>query len=276
MDKSLCQLKEMMAQYPRWLVITGAGISAKSGIPTYRDHKGNWQRSRPIQHQEFIEQRSARQRYWSRSLVGWKALGPAAPGDAHFCLSKWEQKGAISLLVTQNVDGLHQRAGSHSVLELHGSIHYVVCLNCGRRDERETVQAQLVADNPRLVDWVEQRVHPSAPDGDAYVEYPYCEEVRCPSCPSCDGILMPDVVFFGGSVPKARVEKVTSALLSSDAVLVVGSSLMVYSGFRFCRLAAEKMLPIAAINKGVTRADELLSCKVEMDCSTALSQLIDA
>lgn len=262
-------LQDFLQQHPRLVVITGAGCSTSSGIPAYRDEAGVWQRSQPIQHKEFIEQVAARKRYWARSLVGWKHVCAAQPNVVHHILANWEAAGRVELLITQNVDGLHQRAGSQAVVNLHGCLEDVFCLACGRADSRAAVQEQLAKHNPELVNYVAA----IAPDGDANVDDLELAQVVTPLCQHCGGDLMPDVVFFGGTVPKPRVVQSMEAIQRADGLLVLGSSLMVYSGFRFCKEAVRLGVPIAAVNRGVTRADELLQCKVWGDCGAVLQKL---
>jgi NAD-dependent SIR2 family protein deacetylase len=183
-----------------------------------------------------------------------------------------EAGGWVHQLLTQNVDRLHQGAGSEKVLDLHGRLDIVRCLECGERTPRDPLQRQLHEDNPGFA----ERAAEKAPDGDAYVERADFNGFQIPSCNSCGGMLKPDVVFFGEGVPKARVEAGRDALLSSDALLVLGSSLMVYSGFRFCRLAAERQIPMAAINLGRTRADDLFDFKLEASCESVLPRLAES
>jgi NAD-dependent SIR2 family protein deacetylase len=266
-------LERFVRDHERLFVITGAGVSAPSGIGTYRDHDGRWQRSAPVQHQDFVSRASARRRYWARSLRGWPSFERAEPNPAHRALAELERRGCIDMLVTQNVDGLHQRAGHERLLELHGSLARVVCLDCGACSPRRDVQAWLEARNSFLLD---VRATP-APDGDADLAGQEDDaRVQVPDCSLCGGLLKPDVVFYGDSVPKPRVEQAFRALNDADAVLVVGSSLMVYSSFRFCRRAAEREMPMAAVNLGRTRADQWFVCKLEADCATVLPRLADS
>ncbi|WP_101760540.1 NAD-dependent protein deacetylase [Oceanicoccus sp. KOV_DT_Chl] len=266
----LQSLIDFVDQRQNLLVITGAGISAQSGIPTYRDDNGSWQHSQPIQHQDFIDKLAQRQRYWSRSAIGWPTISSARPNPAHHALVELERRGKIKLLVTQNVDRLHQYAGHQNVVDLHGRLDQAICLGCGSTESREQIQQRLLANNPFLSKLKAE----IKPDGDAEVADTAIEKIQCPLCLHCNDTLMPDVIFFGGSVPKQRVEKILSALASADGVLIVGSSLMVRSSYRFCVTAAELNIPITAINKGKTRADDILSLKVEADCSETLQQLI--
>ncbi|MBT8146086.1 MAG: NAD-dependent protein deacetylase [Gammaproteobacteria bacterium] len=269
----LTQLTDFIETHPRLLVLTGAGCSAASGIPTYRDNKGDWQRSNPITHQDFISRVASRQRYWARSFVGWPPVRDAQPNSAHQALAELEEKGVVGLLVTQNVDRLHQKAGHAQVIDLHGRLDQVVCLSCDHIISRQEMQQQLTASNPQLAEtpasWT------LAPDGDADVADSLVERLQVPACRFCGGLLKPNVVFFGDSVKRDLVAHIADQLEASDGLLVVGSSLMVFSGYRFCRHAAQHNKPIACINAGKTRADELFQLKLEMDCGEALSTLAD-
>lgn len=266
----LASLASLLAGSERLFVITGAGISAASGIGTYRDHDGTWQRSAPIQHQDFISRASSRRRYWARSMRGWPAFRDAQPNPAHAALVRLEQAGRIQVLVTQNVDGLHQRAGQARVIELHGSLGEVVCLECAARQPRDALQAWLESHNGA---WLEGETR-AQPDGDAeFLDVRHFDDFSEPAC-QCGGILKPDVVFYGDSVPRARVDAVRAELARSDAVLVVGSSLMVYSSFRFAREARSLGLPLMAINQGRTRADDWLDGKWAADSACALPALV--
>ncbi len=266
------RLLDFVDQHPRLLILTGAGISVAEGIPTYRDDAGNWARSDPIQHREFLEQASSRQRYWARSIVGWPMVAQARPTAAHEALANLEQSGHCGLLVTQNVDRLHQRAGHRRVIDLHGRLDRVVCLECHRAISREDMQDELLSLNPALAN----ELASALPDGDAAVADELVARCQVPDCQFCGGLLMPDVVFFGGSVPRTRVDEVYEALADSNALLCVGSSLMVFSGFRFCREAHRQAKPIALVNRGQTRADELASLKLEADCQSLLPELVQA
>jgi NAD-dependent SIR2 family protein deacetylase len=255
--------------HPRLFVLGGAGISTASGIPDYRDRDGGWKRSPPITLQAFVGDALARSRYWARSLVGWRRFGVARPNEAHRALAALERRGRIALLVTQNVDGLHQAAGHAAVVDLHGRLDRVRCLGCERRVPRDGFQRELEQCNP---DWLDLDAL-DAPDGDADLEGLAFERFVVPDCAACGGLLKPDVVFFGENVPRERVDRAARALADSDAMLVVGSSLMVYSGYRFARAAAQARRPIAALNLGRTRADDLLSLKIEADCAAVLGML---
>ena len=258
------------------VVLTGAGLSTGSGIPAYRDAQGQWQHPPPVQHQAFLKDPAVRRRYWARSFVGWPRFGQAQPSAGHTALAALEHAGRVHMLITQNVDGLHQRAGSQTVIELHGSLAAVRCLQCGTEHPRATVQDWLCALNPGF-DPERLRLARSAPDGDVHLEEAASEGFVVPDCPTCGGgLLKPDVVFFGDNVPRDRVARALQAVDDAVGLLVVGSSLMVYSGYRFAEHAHRLGKPVIAINEGVTRADALLAAKVGGDCGTALARLADA
>jgi len=264
------RLAEFVASHRRLLLLTGAGCSTDSGIPDYRDADGQWKRTPPVDYRAFMADAAVRRRYWARSLVGWPRFGQARPNATHHALAALEAAGRVELLLTQNVDGLHQRAGSRRVIDLHGRLDEVRCMGCGARSRRETLQQRLLDANPG---WAALQAA-QAPDGDADLEGDFGGFV-VPDCMACGGLLKPDVVFFGENVPRERVAAVHAHLQCADAVLVVGSSLMVYSGFRFVDAAAKAGLPVAAVNLGRTRADALLSLKVEQPCAQALAFLLD-
>ena len=226
-----------------------------------------------MQYREFVESGHARRRYWSRSLLGWPRVASAEPNAAHRALAALERVGLVRALVTQNVDGLHQRAGSRRVVDLHGRLDEVECLDCGGRVSRHDVQQQLLAWNKHFAGEAAFGAGlPARPDGDAQWEADL-SDFQVPSCSSCGGVLKPAVVFFGENVPRARVDVAMAALRQADALLVVGSSLMVFSGYRFCLAARAAGQPVAAVNLGRTRADDLLALKVEQDCCEALAGL---
>lgn len=262
-------LIDFVAKHPRLLVITGAGCSTAAGIPDYRDENGAWKRREPMRYQLFVESALARQRYWARSMLGWRTMAGALPTAAHHALAQLERAGRVALLVTQNVDGLHQAAGSQAVVDLHGRIDTVCCLGCGVRSPRRALQEQLMARNP---DWLSLDAR-SLPDGDADLEGLDFAAFGVPDCLRCGGLLKPDVVFFGESVPRERVAGVREALTQADAVLVAGSSLMVYSGYRFVEEALAAGRPVAAVNRGRTRADPVLSLKLEAEVGAAIEAL---
>lgn len=263
-------LREFIEAHPRLFVLTGAGCSTDSGIPDYRDAEGQWKRTPPVTLQAFLGDAAIRRRYWARNMLGWDRFGRAAPNAVHHALAHLERQACLQLLLTQNVDRLHQRAGSRNVIDLHGRMDRVRCMTCGEVGEREALQARLLARNP---DWAGLDSRP-APDGDADFEAADFSGFEVPHCTRCGGLLKPDVVFFGENVPRERVERAVESLEQSDAMLVVGSSLMVYSGFRFARMAARSGKPIAAVTLGRTRADDLLALKVCLPCAEALDFLL--
>ncbi len=263
-------LQAFVRTHPRLFVLTGAGVSTDSGIPDYRDRDGQWKRPPPVTYQAFMDSPATRQRYWARSLIGWRSFGRAQPNGSHLALAQLEQRGHIELLLTQNVDRLHQQAGSERVIDLHGRLDQIRCMACEQRLGRTAFQQLLESLNP---DWISLEAV-DAPDGDAELAGVDFTRFNVPPCPHCGGILKPDVVFFGESVPRERVDAAVEALHRADAMLVVGSSLMVYSGFRFARMAAKAEKPIAAINLGRTRADDLLTLKVERECGETLGMLV--
>lgn len=264
------RLTEFIERYSRLFILTGAGCSTESGIPDYRDADGGWKRAAPVMFQAFMGDPATRRRYWARSLVGWRRLRGARPNDAHRALARLQQQDRVERLVTQNVDRLHQAAGSAEAIDLHGRIDMVRCMSCQRRLPREHLQADFLRLNPA---WAELDAL-QAPDGDADLEGLDFSGFQVPPCSLCGGVLKPDVVFFGESVPPDRVRTSMLHLMQADAMLVVGSSLMVYSGYRFAQAAALAGKPIAAVSLGRTRADPLLTLKVTLPCSAALAFLL--
>ncbi len=257
------------SRHPRMLVLTGAGCSTEAGIPDYRDVNGEWKRVAPMRFQLFVGDALARKRYWARSMVGWRTMAQARPTTAHHALVRLESAGMVRLLVTQNVDGLHGAAGSSNVVDLHGRIDTVCCLGCGQRSPRQAMQLALLQRNPQ---WAERDAL-VAPDGDADLEVQDFASFDVPECSACGGMLKPDVVFFGENVPRERVVAVRAALEESDALLVAGSSLMVYSGYRFVEDAIAAGKPVVVVNRGRTRADAVLTLKIEQDVGAALAAL---
>jgi len=262
-------LRDFIQAYPRLAVLTGAGVSTNSGIPDYRNEQGEWKRARPVEFRPFMTDLKVRQRYWARSVVGWPIINRAQPNDAHRALARLEALGFVSQLITQNVDGLHSAAGSQNVIDLHGRLDVVRCMSGGHTLPRAELQRQLLAGNPSWAE-IEGRV---APDGDVDIEGRDYGEFVVPDCPECGGILKPDVVFFGEPVPRERVDRAFEGVANADALLVVGSSLMVFSGYRFAEAAAAANKPIAAVNRGLTRADHLFALKIERSCDEVLSEV---
>ncbi len=265
------KLVEFLRQRKNITVLSGAGCSTGSGIPDYRDENGDWKNARPVQYSDFVDSGNVRKRYWARSFIGWRRISSAKPNAAHVALAKLEHAGHINSLITQNVDNLHRVAGSRRVIDLHGVLHKTRCLRCNRREKRSAWQAKLGECNP---DWSAE-VSAYAPDGDADISNTDFMSFDVPDCASCGGIVKPDVVFFGEPVPSERVSDATAKLERSDALLVVGSSLMVFSGYRFARLAHTANIPVFIINRGRTRADDIAAQKLSNDCADILPQLVD-
>ncbi|VVM81338.1 NAD-dependent protein deacetylase [Pseudomonas fluorescens] len=255
-----------------FIVLTGAGISTPSGIPDYRDSDGVRRGRQPMMNQEFLAAPESRRRYWARAMLGWPRVRQAQPNAAHEALAGLQRHGLISNLITQNVDTLHDQAGSHDVIELHGSLHRVLCLDCGQRSERDSIQKLMEQQNPYLagVDAVQ------APDGDTLLDPAFEARFQVPQCPHCAGERMkPDVVFFGENVAQHTAAQAMAAAESAAGMLVVGSSLMAYSAFRLCRVIADRGKPLIAINLGKTRADDLLDLKIEASCEQLLPLLVE-
>lgn len=253
----------------RFVALTGAGCSTESGIPDYRG-EGTARRARnPIQHRAYIADPATRVRYWARSMLGWPRFSRAAPNAAHVALAELERAGSLLGLITQNVDRLHSVAGSQQLVELHGALHDVRCLQCGALEPRCDVQERLEALNPG---WLERDVELN-PDGDAELSDESLAGFRVATCLACEGVLKPNVVFFGEAVPRVRVDRAFELLNGADALLVVGSSLTVFSGYRFARRAAERGVPIAVVNLGATRGDPLASLRVHGSATSVLREL---
>jgi NAD-dependent SIR2 family protein deacetylase len=263
-------LENFVDRHRKLFILTGAGCSTGSGIPDYRDADGQWKRQQPVTYQAFMGEEKTRRRYWARNFVGWRRIRSARPNDAHRALAKLEAMGRSEILLTQNVDRLHQAAGSAKVIDLHGRLDRVRCMGCERRMAREELQEELSRLN---AGWLGLAAA-DAPDGDADLENADFSSFAVPSCWACGGMLKPDVVFFGENVPRDRVAAAARHLNEADAMLIVGSSLMVYSGFRFVEMAARAGKPAAAVNLGRTRADGFLALKVERSCEAALAFLL--
>jgi NAD-dependent SIR2 family protein deacetylase len=263
------QLFQFIQQHPRLMLLTGAGISTDSGIPDYRDKKGEWKRNPPVQHQDFMKDEHTRQRFWARSLIGWPVMRNAQPNASHHAIAQLEEKNICQQLVTQNVDGLHNKAGSQKVIDLHGRSDQVICTQCANLYSRDQICEQLNQLNPEFA----KLTATVAPDGDAYLERDDFHLFQLTACSDCGGILKPHVVFFGDTVPRVRVDSALDALEQSDALLVIGSSLMVFSGYRFCKKAEALGKPIALLNQGITRADSLATLKLDACCGTTLAEL---
>lgn len=269
-EAALDRLGELLRTYSPALVLTGAGCSTESGIPDYRDRRGGWKHAQPVQWRDFLHDPAARRRFWIRSLAGWPRVDGALPNAAHFALARLEAAGVVHCVVTQNVDRLHHKAGQRHVIELHGRVDAVECLVCGSRRSRAHMQRALLALNPSATANSDAS---TGPDGDVLHAVMDSGDFKVPDCQHCGGLLKPAVVFFGDSVPRRRVEAAFSALQRARMLLVAGSSLMVFSGFRFCRAALQQRKPVAAVNLGLTRADDSLALKLNAPCGAALSGL---
>ena len=251
-----------------WVALTGAGMSTDSGIPDYRGPTSV--RATPMQYSEFVGSADAQRRYWARSYLGWRRIGVAKPNAGHRALADLEAAG-LSGVITQNVDGLHSAAGSRCVINLHGDIATVVCLECGDRSVRSELQRRLAQANPQ-VDQPQRLEHAELrPDGDAVAQE--WRQFRLVGCLKCGGRLKPDVVFFGEAVPKARVDAAYALVEQAEVLVVLGSSLTVMSGLRFVRHQAKYQQPIVIINRGPTRGDDLATLKINNGCSESLGEL---
>ena len=254
-----------------WTALTGAGASTDSGIPDYRGPTSV--RATPMTYAEFTGSAAAQQRYWARSYLGWSRMGDAHPNDGHRALVELESYGLMGV-VTQNVDGLHSRAGSRMVVNLHGEIAWVVCLDCGDRTRRADVQHRLTELNPGLDGQPPAEHAELRPDGDAVVQD--WHDFVLATCTGCGGRLKPDVVFFGESVPKTRVEFAYELVDAGEVLVVLGSSLTVMSGLRFVRHRAKQGREVVIVNRGVTRGDSLATVKIEGGCAETLVPLLAA
>ena len=263
-----------LARGRRLAVLTGAGCSTESGIPDYRGVDTPPRTRPPIQHREFVDKPEMRRRYWARSMLGWPRLSAARPNPAHTALAGLEAAGIVAGLITQNVDGLHGAAGSRSVVELHGAIGRVRCLACGEITERAALQTRLDAANPG---WAASAATARIqPDGDADLPDDLVAGFTVVPCAGCGGVLMPDVVFFGGSVPRPTLDAAWDTFGRGELLLVVGSSLTVFSGYRFVRRAAERGVPVAILNRGPTRGDPHAALRVDARAGDALPVLARA
>ncbi|XP_054724537.1 NAD-dependent protein deacylase Sirt4-like [Uloborus diversus] len=271
-NEDVFQLQKFVDDHKKLFILTGAGISTESGLPDYRSKDvGLYDRSpnRPVQYQAFISSHKIRQRYWARNFVGWKRFSSIEPNNVHTCLANWENKGRISCLITQNVDRLHHKAGSVNIIELHGTSYVVKCLKCNNHFSRFLFQSQLEELNPEFrVEATEIR-----PDADVDLEPSFTEKFKFPDCGKCGGILKPDVVFFGENVPKKKVNEIYDKLTESDAMLVLGSSLEVFSGYRFALAAVEQKKCLGIVNIGPNRAEKIASFKLNVRCGDILPKI---
>lgn len=252
------------------LILSGAGLSTESGIPDYRGESGLKRRAEPMTYQTFVGSAAARRRYWARSHVGWRHVARAIPNAGHRAVAELQGRGLIAGIITQNVDGLHQAAGAQHVIELHGGLDRVSCLDCGQRTSRHMLDQRLHAANPG---W-HARVSAINPDGDAILADDQIDAFQIVDCHSCGGLLKPDVVFFGENVPRPRVQECYTLTERANTLLVLGSSLTVMSGYRFVRRATELAIPVAIINQGRTRGDAHALLTLDAPLGSTLTALL--
>jgi len=269
MASSRAALQSFLADPESRSVLTGAGVSTGSGIPDYRDRDGNWKTAEPIQYGDFVASSDYRRRYWARSYVGWQRFSQAEPNAAHRALARLEASGKVDTVITQNVDGLHRQAGSSKVIDLHGNLARVRCLDCNAQSPRDAHQERIKDANPG---W-HAEVFRYKPDGDAELAVDSYARFQVPACAACGGMIKPDVVMFGEGVPKQRVAAAMAAVERTSALLVVGSSLMVFSGYRFARHASARNIPVAILNRGRTRADDIATLKIDGECAEILAEV---
>ncbi len=250
-------------------ILTGAGISTESGIPDYRGPERAGRPATPITLKDFLSSEEARRRYWARSAIGWPWMERKEPNVGHGVVAALERSGIGLGLITQNVDGLHRGAGSRAVVELHGALRTVICLDCTKTESRYSLQERILVQNPG---WM-HHAGEVAPDGDVHLDGSITNSFRVPACLHCGGTIKPDVVFFGESVPAPRVERAFSLLAQAETLLVLGSSLTVYSGYRFVVAAVKQSMPVMIVNDGPTRADAQATVKVEARLGDALAYL---
>ncbi len=277
LSSSLDELVALL-EHKRIVALTGAGCSTESGIPDYRGPKTRHKARNPTRYQDYVKTPEARSRYWLRSSIGWPRMREAKPNATHTALAELEHQGILRGLITQNVDGLHQKAGSRRVIELHGALSEVVCLSCQEIESRDAFQRRLLAQNPWAQNLLESPHRTeSAPDGDAELDTSTLpQQITPPSCRRChEGMLKPHVVFFGENVPVPRVARAFALLDEAEALLVAGSSLAVYSGLRFVRRAHEQGIPIAIVTLGETRGDALATLKLEARLGEAMTRLAE-
>ncbi|MDP9417949.1 MAG: NAD-dependent protein deacetylase [Actinomycetota bacterium] len=251
------------------VALSGAGLSTDSGIPDYRGPSGALRRHTPMTYQTFVSGLPAQRRYWARSHLGWRHVARATPNDGHRGVAKLQEYGALAGLITQNVDGLQQAAGARDVIELHGSLDRVLCLSCGARTPRESLDRRLRRVNPAF----EGRVTAINPDGDANLGDEDLDGFQVVHCLACGGVLKPDVVFFGESVPRERVQRCFELVERARLLLVLGSSLTVMSGYRFVLHAGKHGVPVAIVNQGPTRGDARAALKLDAPLGEVLPRL---
>jgi NAD-dependent SIR2 family protein deacetylase len=253
------------------LILSGAGLSTESGIPDYRGPTGLARRATPMTYQTFTGSAAARRRYWARSHLGWRHIAQAAPNHGHYAVAELGRRGLLTGTITQNVDGLHQAAGASGVTELHGSLHRVVCLSCGQRTSRAELNRRLAAANP---DWDTSSAELINPDGDAVLADGAIDSFRVVDCSACQGVLKPDVVFFGENVPPERAKACYALVERAGSLVVLGSSLTVMSGLRYVRHAAGRQLPVVIVNQGSTRGDTYATATLDAPLGQVLTALV--
>lgn len=267
--RGIAELVEL-ARGKRIVALTGAGISTESGIPDYRGPDRPPRVRDPMQHREFVDKPAMRTKYWARSMIGWPRMAEAKPNAGHLACVALEQRGLLTGIITQNVDGLHTSAGSCNVVELHGALRRVRCLACNEITSRDYMQQRLIEANPRHAN--DARIQP---DGDVELPDALVADFEIVACTACGGVLMPDVVFFGGSVPRDVLDAAWALFDQAEVLLVAGSSLAVFSGYRFVRRAAERDVPVAIVNRGPTRGDEHAALLIDQATGVVLPKLCD-
>ena len=271
----ISRLEEFILSSSRLFVLTGAGVSTESGIKDYRSEGvGLYATSdqRPTNYSDFLQSASVRQRYWARNTTAWPVFFSFKPNITHKFLATLEHRDRLHWLVTQNVDSLHHKSGSRRLTELHGTVASVICLSCHFMMPRDELQEKIFRENPH---WGAIKPEGLAPDADVFVDESAVRTFKTPHCDRCGGILKPDVVFFGDSVPKRRVEEISKRLEEADACMVVGSTLETYSSFRHIRHCSEMGKPLLILNIGLTRADHLANVKIVGRCGQAFQTLLD-
>jgi NAD-dependent SIR2 family protein deacetylase len=253
------------------LVLSGAGLSTESGIPDYRGPTGLARRATPMTYQAFTGSAAARRRYWARSYLGWRHIARAVPNQGHHAVAQLGRRGLLAGIITQNVDGLHQAAGASGVTELHGSLHRVICLSCGQRTARADLDQRLAAANPG---WDVGSTASINPDGDAVLADRATESFQVVDCRTCQGVLKPDVVFFGENVPPQRATACYAMVERASSLVVLGSSLTVMSGLRYVRHAARLQLPVVIVNQGSTRGDAYATATLDAPLGQVLTALV--
>jgi NAD-dependent SIR2 family protein deacetylase len=255
------------------VILSGAGLSTESGIPDYRGPTGLARRATPMTYQTFTGNAAARRRYWARSHYGWRHIARAVPNHGHHAVAELDRRGLLAGIITQNVDGLQQAAGASGVTELHGSLHRVICLSCGQRTSRTNLDRRLTAANPG---WDTEPAALINPDGDAVLACDATDSFCIVDCAYCQGVLKPDVVFFGENVPPRRVEACYALVEAARSLVVLGSSLTVMSGLRYVRHAAKRQLPVVIVNQGSTRGDEYATATLDAPLGQVLTALVAA